>query len=66
MSVKNAIACYETLVGPVFSSVTQIGGDGRFDASNLEKVIKEIVKEQTGQENERMMGTPPHGKGCKT
>ena len=66
MSVENAITCYGTLAGLVFSSVTETGGDGRFNASNLEKVIKEVVKEQTGQENERMMGSPSHGKGCKT
>ena len=66
MSVQNAIACYGTLAGPVFSNLKQIGEDGGFKASNLEKVIKAIVKEQTGQENERMMGTPFDGKGCKT
>ena len=66
MSVEKAITCYETLAGPIFSNMKQIGGDGRFKASNLEKVIKAMVKEQTGQENDRMMGTPPHGKGCKT
>ena len=66
MSVQKAVACYGTLATPVFSNVKQIGGDGRFKASNLEEVIKAIVKEQTGQENEHMMGTPPHGKGCKT
>ena len=66
MSVQNAIACYGTLVGPVFSHVKQIDEDGRFKASNLEKAIKAIVKKQTGQENEVMMGMPFHGKGCKT
>ncbi len=66
MSVEKAIGCYATLVGLVFSDVQQTGGDGRFKESTLDKVTKEIVKEQTGQENETMMGTPPHGKGCKT
>ena len=66
MSVENAIRCYGTLSGTVFSDVKQPWGDGRFKASQLEKVIKEIVKEQTGQENERMMGTSPHDRGCKT
>ena len=66
MSVEKAISCYATLVGLVFSDVQQTGGDRRFRESTLEKLIKEIVKEQMGQENETMMGTPPHGKGCKT
>ena len=66
MSVEQAVRCYGTLAGIVFSDVKQTWGDGRFKASQLEKVIKEIVKEQTGHENERMMGTPPHDKGCKT
>ena len=66
MSVKNMITCYGTLVGPVFSNAKQISEDGRFKASNLEKAIKAIVKEQTGQENEHMMGVSSHGKGCKT
>ena len=66
MSVAKAITCYGTLAKPVFSNVTQIGGEGRFNASDMEKIIKEIVKDQTGEENERMMGMPSHGKGCKT
>ena len=66
MSVEQAITCYGTLAGLVFSNMKQSWGDGRFKASQLEKVIKEIVKEQTGQEDERMMGMPPHNRGCKT
>ena len=66
MSVEKAIECYGTLVRTVFSDVKQPGGNGRFKASKLERAIKEIVKEQTGHENEPMMGTPPHHKGCKT
>ena len=66
MSVEKAVRCYGTLTGTVFSDVKQAWGDGRFKATQLEKVIKEIVKEQTGQENERMMGTTPHDSGCKT
>ena len=66
MSVEKAIMCYGTLSRSVFSNVKQIGGDGKFKASKLETVIKGIVKEETGQENERMVGTASHGKGCKT
>ena len=66
MSVEQAVRCYGTFAGTVFSDVKQPGGDGSFKASKLEMAIKEIVKEQTGQENERMMGTLPNDKGCKT
>ena len=66
MSVENAIACYGTLSGRVFSNVKHTWGDGRFRASELEKLVKAIVKEHTGQENARMIGTLLHDKGCKT
>ena len=66
MSVEQAVRCYGTLAETVFSDVKQTGADEGFRASKLEKAIKEIVKEQAAQENELMMGTPPHDKGCKT
>ena len=66
MSVEQAVRCYGTLAGTVFSDVTQTGGDGSFKASKLEMATKEIVKEQTAQENEHMIGAPRHVKGCKT
>ena len=65
MSVDKAISCYGNLAQDVFSD-TQTGGDGKFKAKKLEKVFKNIVKGATGQEDERMWGTPPDGKGCKT
>ena len=65
MSVDQAISRYGDLTKDVFSD-TQTGGDGKFKASKLEKVIKDIVKAATGQEGERMLGTPPDAKGCKT
>ena len=66
MSVERAISCYGTLTGLVFSDMKKTGGDGRFKARKLEQVVKRIVKEQTNEENEPMMRTSPHGKGCKT
>ena len=66
MSVEQAVRCYGTFAGTVFSDVKQPGGDGSFKASKLEMAIKEIVKSQTGKENELMIGMPPHAKGCKT
>ena len=65
MSVEQAIMCYGTLAGTVFSDVKQTSGDGSFNASKLEKAIKEIVKQQTGKANESMIGMLPHAKGCK-
>src|SRR5882724_12660636 len=62
MSVEQSITHYGTLAGDVFSD-EQTCGDGKFKASKLERVIKDIVKAQTEQEDERMMGTPPDGKG---
>jgi len=66
MSVERAISCYGNLTGVVFSEIKKTGADGKFKASKLEQVVKKIVKEQTNEENEPMMGTSPHGKGCKT
>jgi len=65
MSLEQTIRSYGNLTGQVFSDM-QTGGDGKFKASKLEKAIKDIVKAETGQEDERMLGTPPDGKGCKT
>ena len=65
MSVDKAIRFYGNLTGDVFS-LKQTGRDGKFQASRLEKVLKDIVKAETGQEDERMLGTALEGKGCKT
>ena len=66
MSVEQAIQCYGTISETLFSDVKQTARDGSIKASELEMAIKEIVKEQTAQENEHMIGTPSHAKGCKT
>ena len=66
MSVEQAVKCYGTLSGTVFSDVKQTGGHENFEVSKLEMAIKKIVKEQTAHENEHMIGTLPHAKGCKT
>jgi len=44
MSVDMAIHCYGHLTGEVFSVHKQTGRDGKFKASRLEKVIKDIVE----------------------
>jgi hypothetical protein len=68
MSVTEAIECYGTIVEQVFSDVKPIARDGKFKASKLEKIFKEIVKERTGKEDMRMMdtGSDGQGPGCKT
>ena len=65
MSVEQVVRCCGPLAGIFFSHLKQTGGDGRFKASKMEKVIKEIVKEQTGQENEGMIQMSSHAKRCK-
>jgi len=64
MSVDQAISCYGDLTNDPFSD-SQTGGDGKFKASKLEKVIEDIVKVVTGQKGERMLGPPPITEGCK-
>jgi len=65
MSLEKTISQYGKLAEEVFSD-NHNGGDGKFKASKLEKVIKDIVKAETGQEDERMLGTSLDGIGCKT
>jgi hypothetical protein len=66
MSVTEAIAYYGTISERVFSDVKPFGRDGKFKASKLEQVIKEIVKERTEREDERMVDTRSEDEGCKT
>ncbi|KAF8586138.1 FabD/lysophospholipase-like protein [Ramaria rubella] len=49
----------------VFSNVKPFGKDGKFKASNLEEVVKEIVKEKTQNPEERLLSGPGN-QGCKT
>ena len=65
MSVAEAIECYGTLAERVFSTTKRIG-DGRFKASKLEEVIKEIVREKLGDPDARMLDARPESDGCKT
>ena len=66
MSVVEAIRWYGTLAGRVFSSTKLIGGDGKFRASKLEAVIKEIVKEKLGHPDALMLDPRLEGEVCKT
>ena len=53
MTVEEAIECYALLAVRVFSEIKVIG-EGRFKASNLEAVMKEIVTKHAGHADERM------------
>jgi hypothetical protein len=66
MSVIDVIKHYWTLSQRVFSDAKLIGRDGKFRASKLEQVIKEIVEEKTGRADEPMMDPRPEGEACKT
>ena len=65
MLVEQAIRCYGTIARTLFSDVKHTAHDGSIKVSELEMAIKKIVMEQTAQENEHMIGTPPHAKGYK-
>jgi hypothetical protein len=54
MSVEEAKNCYASLSKEVFTSKNHIH-DGKFDARALEIVIKQVVKETTGNENESII-----------
>jgi hypothetical protein len=66
MSVTEAITHYGTLAQSVFSDARLIGGDGKFKASKLEEVIKEIVEKKAGHPDELMMDPRLEGEACKT
>ena len=66
MSVSDAIRCYDSFAEKVFSRGKKIVGDGKFKASILEDVIKEVVKEETGGADTRMMDSHPEHESCKT
>jgi hypothetical protein len=66
MSVAEAITHYGTFAQRVFSDVRLIGGDGKFKASKLEEVLKEIVETKAGHPDELMMDPRLEGEACKT
>jgi hypothetical protein len=66
MSVEEAIDCYDNLAGKVFSQVKLLGGDGKYKATLLEEVIKEIVKERTGDSEAQVEDDGALGGICKT
>jgi hypothetical protein len=62
---NKATTNFATLANDVFSD-KKIIGPGVFKASKLEKALKDIVREATGNEDERMMDHRPNAGKCKT
>ena len=65
MSVDEAIEYYCLLAEQVFSTV-KITGEGRFKASELEKVIKKIVWVATQDTEARMLDPRTENEACRT
>ncbi|KAG8792095.1 hypothetical protein FRC12_007206 [Ceratobasidium sp. 428] len=67
MDVDQAIAAYSKLIKVVFSDKKMISmsGSGTFKASRLEKELKKIVKDRTGDENTRMVNPQQDEADCK-
>jgi hypothetical protein len=65
MSVPEAIEHYGMLALKVFSN-TKMGGHGRFKASKMEQVIKEIVQAKTGDPEALMMDPRQEDEVCRT
>ncbi|KAG9079377.1 hypothetical protein FS749_008570, partial [Ceratobasidium sp. UAMH 11750] len=67
MSVDQAIACYTILSERIFSETKHVWQDGRFKTSSLERVIKQIVHDNTEScdEDARMLDVRPDGTACR-
>ena len=68
MSVEEAIETYQHLVKEVFAKPKvklMPFGDGKFSASNLEKVLKEIIRSKLGDENTKMIVSNNNQTTCK-
>jgi hypothetical protein len=66
MSIDDALKYYDILTKKVFSEGKKVIGNGKFKATALEHVIKDIVKTMTGDANSPMMDTLSDGDACKT
>jgi hypothetical protein len=67
MSISQAITSYNRLMSDVFSDgkVTIMGNVEAFKATTLERGLKEIARETTGVEDERMLESPQNSARCK-
>ncbi|KAJ7434163.1 acyl transferase/acyl hydrolase/lysophospholipase, partial [Mycena latifolia] len=64
MSVEQAIECYDDLSGKVFRR-SKLLGDGKYKATMLEKVIKSIVEERTGDSETSLLDDGTLGGKCR-
>ena len=65
MSVDDAIQCYDDLSKKVFSDKKMLG-DGKYKATTLENVIKDIVKEKIEDPEAPLFDDGSRGRVCKT
>ena len=55
MDVQTAIDSYNNLAQQVFSDRKRWPGDGKFKGTNLEQVIKSVVRDVTGNPEEPLL-----------
>ena len=55
MDVETAIESYNNLAEQVFSDRKRWLGDGKFKATNLEQVVKSVVRDVTGNPEEPLL-----------
>ena len=55
MDVETAIESYNNLAQQVFSDRKRWLGDGKFKATNLEQVVKSVVRDVTGNPEEPLL-----------
>ena len=65
MSVDDAIKCYEDLSQKIFSDMKWLG-DGKYKATRLQNVVKDIVKEKVGDPEAPLFDDGTRGRVCKT
>jgi hypothetical protein len=68
IELKQAVPIFVKLVEDVFSEKKKISMSeaASFKASKLVAALKKIVRDATGNENERMLDTRPNAEECKT
>ncbi|KAJ7484362.1 acyl transferase/acyl hydrolase/lysophospholipase [Mycena latifolia] len=64
MSVEQAIKSYDDLSGQVFRQ-SKLMGDGKYSATMLEKVIKAIIEERTGDSESSLLDDGALGGKCR-
>ncbi|KAJ7109063.1 acyl transferase/acyl hydrolase/lysophospholipase, partial [Mycena crocata] len=64
MSVEQAIECYDALSGEIFRKSKRIG-DGKYSATTLEKMIKNIVEDRAGDSETPLLDDGALGGKCR-